>query len=69
MHPTRNVLIKFTILMLFTGLLHLSCTHINEPIPPADRPYLLVLGTAQDGGFPQAGCTRNVAELHGKTRK
>ena len=25
---------------------------------PADAPYLLVLGIAQDGGFPQAGCAR-----------
>lgn len=24
----------------------------------ADRPYVLVLGTAQDGGYPQAGCKR-----------
>ena len=24
--------------------------------PPADRPYVLVLGTAQDGGLPQLGC-------------
>jgi pyrroloquinoline quinone biosynthesis protein B len=25
-------------------------------MPPADRPYVLVLGTAQDGGQPQVGC-------------
>ena len=25
--------------------------------PPADRPYVLVLGTAQDGGLPQLGCS------------
>ena len=24
--------------------------------PPADRPYLVVLGNAQDAGYPQAGC-------------
>jgi pyrroloquinoline quinone biosynthesis protein B len=24
--------------------------------PPADAPYVLVLGTAQDGGLPQIGC-------------
>jgi pyrroloquinoline quinone biosynthesis protein B len=26
--------------------------------PPATEPYVLVLGIAQDGGYPQAGCNR-----------
>jgi len=26
--------------------------------PPTDAPYTLVLGIAQDGGYPQAGCNR-----------
>jgi pyrroloquinoline quinone biosynthesis protein B len=26
--------------------------------PPATAPYVLVLGIAQDGGYPQAGCNR-----------
>jgi len=26
--------------------------------PPASTPYTLLLGIAQDGGYPQAGCTR-----------
>ena len=26
------------------------------------RPYLIVLGVAQDGGFPQAGCRKNCCE-------
>ncbi|HEX6096879.1 MAG TPA: MBL fold metallo-hydrolase [Thermoanaerobaculia bacterium] len=26
--------------------------------PPATEPYAVVLGIAQDGGYPQAGCTR-----------
>jgi len=31
--------------------------------PPADgAPYLVVLGTAQDGGYPQAGCRRECCE-------
>jgi len=27
-------------------------------LPPTDTPYLIVLGTSQDGGYPQAGCTK-----------
>lgn len=30
----------------------------HQPTPPGDRPYLVVLGVAQDGGFPHAGCTK-----------
>ena len=26
--------------------------------PPADTPFLVVLGIAQDAGFPQAGCRK-----------
>lgn len=32
---------------------------------PADAPYVLVLGSVQDGGFPQAGCTTDLCE-HGR---
>ncbi len=38
----------------------LACTtvpHRQDPeTPPTNRPYVLVLGTAQDGGLPQIGC-------------
>jgi pyrroloquinoline quinone biosynthesis protein B len=38
----------------------LGCTAVRagerSAAPPADRPYVLVLGTAQDGGLPQIGC-------------
>jgi pyrroloquinoline quinone biosynthesis protein B len=27
-------------------------------LAPADQPYTILLGLAQDGGYPQAGCTR-----------
>ncbi|QDU66869.1 MBL fold metallo-hydrolase [Engelhardtia mirabilis] len=30
----------------------------SAPTAPTDRPYVLVLGTAQDGGLPQLGCRR-----------
>jgi pyrroloquinoline quinone biosynthesis protein B len=43
-----------------------GCTAVEsdrgDPIP-SDRPYVLVLGTAQDGGIPHVGCyTGNCAE-------
>jgi pyrroloquinoline quinone biosynthesis protein B len=31
-------------------------------IPPADRPYVVVLGTAQDAGLPQIGCREPLCE-------
>ena len=32
---------------------------VNEKdTPPADAPFLVVLGIAQDAGFPQAGCRK-----------
>ena len=36
-------------------VLTLACAH--RP-PPSRQPYALVLGIAQDGGYPQAGCNR-----------
>jgi pyrroloquinoline quinone biosynthesis protein B len=50
--------------MLRTGLLVLAGAALaacRAPAPgsgsaPLDRPYVLVLGTAQDGGLPQLGC-------------
>jgi len=30
---------------------------------PHSNPYVLILGTAQDGGYPQAGCTKNCCNL------
>lgn len=50
--------VRVSILMIITALMHLSCNRTVEPAPPVDRPYLLVLGTSQDGGFPQAGCIK-----------
>ena len=50
-------------LALLCGLLALACqsqrTLPREPLAPASAlaaPYVLVLGTAQDGGRPQLGC-------------
>lgn len=37
---------------------HLPAVITQDP-PPLETPYLVVLGTAQDAGFPQAGCEKN----------
>jgi len=29
---------------------------VSPAIPPSNQPFALVLGTAQDAGYPQAGC-------------
>src|SRR5215213_6438416 len=34
-----------------------ACTSATPP-PATTAPYTIVLGIAQDGGYPQAGCTR-----------
>ncbi|MEO0649884.1 MAG: MBL fold metallo-hydrolase [Planctomycetota bacterium] len=36
---------------------------VAQPRPVDDAPYVLVLGTAQDGGLPQVGCERACCEL------
>lgn len=41
---------------LLACLLLAACA--TTPPPPATEPYTVVLGIAQDGGYPQAGCTR-----------
>lgn len=36
----------------------------NEPhIYPTDKPYIIVLGIAQDAGFPQASCKKSCCKL------
>lgn len=39
-----------------------SATTSPEPGPPETAPYVLVLGTAQDGGLPQLGCEKPCCE-------
>ncbi|HVT45495.1 MAG TPA: MBL fold metallo-hydrolase [Thermoanaerobaculia bacterium] len=50
---------------IFAALLVIGCVHAAPRPSPAiseDAPYLMVLGIAQDGGFPQAGCNREHCE-------
>jgi len=56
-----NYLMKYfrTLIFLFTFL---SCQNIeketpNTPLP--DTPYIIVLGIAQDAGYPQANCQKD----------
>ncbi|MCU1230287.1 MAG: pyrroloquinoline quinone biosynthesis protein PqqB [Acidobacteria bacterium] len=42
--------------LTFALLLLSACAHVA---PPATAPWVVVLGIAQDGGYPQAGCKRD----------
>jgi pyrroloquinoline quinone biosynthesis protein B len=46
--------------MRFVSLLLALCTIAcsTASVPPPQEPYVVVLGIAQDGGYPQAGCRR-----------
>ena len=45
--------------LLLAILITMSCSLVAEPkAPPDDRPYAVVLGIAQDGGYPHAGCVK-----------
>lgn len=41
-----------------TLLLAGCTTSLLDPSPPPRAPYVVILGIAQDGGYPQAGCNR-----------
>ncbi|MEO8036338.1 MAG: MBL fold metallo-hydrolase [Acidobacteriota bacterium] len=43
--------------IIFLVLLLTACAHAHAPLPLPD-PFVIVLGIAQDGGYPQAGCRR-----------
>ena len=47
---------RLVALLLLLLLLLPSCA--SSP-PPSDAPFAVVLGIAQDGGYPQAGCNRS----------
>ncbi len=48
---------KFGIgLAMLTGLVGCGGVAVRPAIPPSNQPFALVLGTAQDAGYPQAGC-------------
>lgn len=47
----------FLTIVLFVASVFISATTVFRSVTPA--PYLIILGTAQDGGYPQAGCKKN----------
>jgi len=49
---------------LVSALLLTACASTDqaETFPPETSPYVLVLGTAQDGGLPQLGCEKSCCE-------
>src|SRR3954466_3689316 len=42
----------------YVALLPLLIAACASAPPPSTAPYTIVLGIAQDGGYPQAGCNR-----------
>ncbi|HET7437453.1 MAG TPA: MBL fold metallo-hydrolase [Thermoanaerobaculia bacterium] len=48
-----------------------ACATSSVTTPPPREPYVVVLGIAQDGGYPQAGCRRDdcVEAFEGKRPK
>ncbi len=44
-------------------------TNPVEAAPKAKSPYVLVLGIAQDGGYPQAGCVKACCQAVSKSRR
>jgi len=51
--------------ILWFFCLALLCTIANQKADcqTHSNPYILILGTAQDGGYPQVGCTKNCCNL------
>ena len=48
-----------TVLTICTGVLLQSCNNSASPdSPPGKEPFVVVLGIAQDAGYPQAACTK-----------
>ena len=45
------------VLVLFLLSLFFACASTPEMVPESTEPYVLVLGSAQDGGLPQLACT------------
>lgn len=52
LHPSSLILHPFLLLAL------LACAHAQTAPVADDAPFAIVLGIAQDGGYPQAGCNR-----------
>ena len=39
-----------------------ACSHKEESLPPQPDVFLVVLGIAQDAGYPQAGCSKSCCQ-------
>ena len=50
---------RFLVFIMF-----ISCTSKNEI--SKESPYVMILGVAQDAGYPQINCKKNVVNLLGK---
>src|SRR5580692_3188237 len=58
----RNIL-KSLILLLIIGFIPF-CFAFNKNAETNSSPFLVVLGIAQDGGYPHAGCKKQCCERY-----
>jgi pyrroloquinoline quinone biosynthesis protein B len=56
--PARRTENTTRLVPLLLALALTACSALPDVRRAEDAPYVLVLGTAQDGGLPQLGCTR-----------
>jgi pyrroloquinoline quinone biosynthesis protein B len=50
---------KALLLIVTTACAFVCTAGAGQPPPPTDDPFVVVLGIAQDGGYPQAGCRKD----------
>ncbi|MEZ4841630.1 MAG: MBL fold metallo-hydrolase [Flavobacteriaceae bacterium] len=51
------------LLALFTLILFSCCQKQNDTLDRPNDPFILVLGVAQDAGYPQLGCQKSCCDL------
>ncbi|HTA26295.1 MAG TPA: MBL fold metallo-hydrolase [Bacteroidia bacterium] len=53
----RKNKLKYLVVFLLSGLISF-CFAFNKRVEKGKQPFIIVLGTAQDGGYPHAGCKK-----------
>ena len=59
-----SVSFRYRSFLIFFGLIGIACANVSQYTDSEDRqypssPYIIVLGIAQDAGFPQANCKKS----------
>lgn len=58
--------LKYGIVLLIAGIISVGFNKIPSPknLPDSQSPFIVVLGTAQDGGYPHAGCKKECCKKY-----